>query len=137
MYRSVAAFLFLIVLPVAAFGQTTFGATSTTNSYTEELSVQNPDRMAYEIRNHLSYQGFRVYRETEDVTFLRKPRRLMTSGYMDFYDEATVWVRDSARVRVHIWRRVSNLKTGNSKVYKMPEDAIENYRDGLNEYFNQ
>lgn len=129
--------VFVVILLGAsslAFGQE-FGESSTTDSYTEQFDgVRTPSFFASEIRKALSFNGFRQVRETGEAVFMSKPLQT-NSGYLQNYDAATVWVRSDSTVRVHIWRKRSNLREGYYRAWNMPEDGVVNYRRVLNEYF--
>jgi hypothetical protein len=129
----IVALLFFGMASVAA-GQD-FGPTSTTDSYTEEVEARTPQYLANEVRKALAYDGFRQVLRTESAVFLQKPL-VTNSGYIQNYDAATVWVRD-ASVRVHIWRKRSNSRSGFYRAWEMTEKEVTNYRNTLNNYFSQ
>lgn len=133
--KTFAALLVALLFAVPAQSQT-FGPTSTLDSYTQELDVQQPWQLAGEIRSALVYDDFRVYRKTGEAVFLRKSEPFQMSGYINLYHEAVVWVRENGNVRVHVWRKRSNLASHNYHAWRMKPDEITHYQDLFNKRFD-
>lgn len=133
MLRKVLVFAALMLFPVIAFGQQ-FGETSTTDSYTEELKVQRPGVFAGQVQQALSVQDFRTYLVGPGYRFMRKSIQT-NSGVVQYYHEATIWIRSNNRVRVHVWRKLSNFRSGEGYKWSMDTEEIRNYRILLNDHF--